>query len=73
MFSPGRYSVHEGQVLLTVNYPSNMNLDGKLLDSSLVRMLELQGKVYAWHKFPAKEVSAKLLSNSATANGTFQS
>jgi hypothetical protein len=54
--------MHEGQVLLTVNYPPNSNLDGKLLDSSLVRMLELQGKVYAWHKFPAKEVSTNLLS-----------
>lgn len=50
-------------MLLTVNHPDNSNLSERLLDSSLVHMLELHGKICAWQKFPGKEVSTSRFSS----------
>jgi hypothetical protein len=57
LFSPVRYSAHEGQVLLTVDYPPDSNPDKKLLENSLIQMLEVEGKLHAWQKLSATPVS----------------
>jgi hypothetical protein len=58
LFSPGgRYSAHEAQVVLTVNYPAASNPDMKLLEDGLIQMLEVEGRLYAWQKLSATPVS----------------
>ncbi|KAG9246370.1 RNA recognition motif 2-domain-containing protein [Calycina marina] len=54
--SPGRhYSDHEGQVMLSAEYPATVSYDKKGFEQNLRQLLGVSGELVAWQKFAATE------------------
>ncbi|TAQ90445.1 hypothetical protein B7494_g1292 [Chlorociboria aeruginascens] len=53
--SKAKYSAHEGQVVLTASYPTNVSFDTKEFEESLRALLSAEGELHAWQKLLATE------------------